>query len=147
MCLTDDANSYLSSSLWNDTQSLRSCSRKSGGKSEWRHVCLLSRLLGWWWGKWNWHKRWWRWPYRHLSFCFRITNKFSKQPCWRQRRKKILSHSKHEASELQNSNTKSLDSLTFFLNKFIAKRHPESLPKIRNLWHRYLQIYHLCIWK
>ena len=34
MCLTDDANSYLSSSLWNDTQSLRSCSRKNGGKSE-----------------------------------------------------------------------------------------------------------------
>ena len=34
MCLTDDANSYLSSSSWNDTQSLRSYSQKYGRKSE-----------------------------------------------------------------------------------------------------------------
>ena len=43
-----------------------------------------------------------------------------------------LSLSEHEASELQNSNTESLNGFGFFLNKFIAKRNPRALSQIRN---------------
>ena len=64
-------------------------------------------------------------PYRHYIFlespfvvqilpffCFRITNKLITQS-WRQMQR-ILSLSEHEALELQNSNTESLDGLAFF---------------------------------
>ena len=64
-------------------------------------------------------------PYRHYIFlespfvvqilpffCFRITNKLITQS-WRQMQR-ILSLSEHEALELQNSNTESVDGLAFF---------------------------------
>ena len=44
--LKGDANSHLFWSLWNDVQYLHNCPRKYGGESEWKHMCLLKRLLG-----------------------------------------------------------------------------------------------------
>ena len=58
--------------------------------------------------------RYFTYPYRYSPFYFRITYKLSTQPSWRQRCKKILFLSYHEASKLHNSKTESLDSLSFF---------------------------------
>lgn len=55
--------------------------------------------------------------YRYPPFCFRITNKLSTQSSWRQRckkKKKKLCLSEHQTSEIQNFNTKCLDSIVFF---------------------------------
>lgn len=92
-------------------------------------------------------------PYRYpttpllLFFYFLDYQQIANAAFLRTEMKKILSLSEHEPSELHNSNTESHEGISFFSNKFMARRHPISLPQIWIWWHQYLQIYTLFVWK